>query len=100
MSHGGDMFTCFESCPQWRNLTAYATIPTYLKFSLLYFFQTFKPKKKFEKGTLKYNLHKQANASLSAGIDLRRCVQLPPDENLNDWIAVHGKRNIAMLRNF
>ncbi|XP_063591984.1 MOB kinase activator-like 3 [Penaeus indicus] len=56
------------------------------------FFQkgkTFRPKKKFEPGTLKYSLHKQAQASLSSGINLRSVVTLPPGEDLNDWIAVH-----------
>ncbi|XP_069986861.1 MOB kinase activator-like 3 isoform X5 [Penaeus vannamei] len=51
--------------------------------------QTFRPKKKFEPGTLKYSLHKQAQASLSSGINLRSVVTLPPGEDLNDWIAVH-----------
>ena len=55
-------------------------------------FQTFKHKKKsFPEGTLKYDLHKRANASLNSGIDLKHVVRLPPDEDLNDWIAVHGK---------
>ncbi|XP_071450139.1 MOB kinase activator-like 3 isoform X2 [Hetaerina americana] len=56
------------------------------------FFQkgkTFRPKKKFEPGTLRYSLHKHAQASLSSGINLRTVVQLPPGEDLNDWIAVH-----------
>ena len=53
-------------------------------------FQTFKPKKGFERGTLKFNLHKQANASLNSGIDLKEVVKLPPGEDVNDWIAVHG----------
>jgi len=52
--------------------------------------KTFKQKKKnFPEGTLKYDLHKRANASLNAGIDLRHVVRLPPDEDLNDWVAVH-----------
>ncbi|CAH1786546.1 unnamed protein product [Owenia fusiformis] len=51
--------------------------------------KTFKPKKKFDPGTLKYNLHKQANATLQSGIDLKHVVKLPPGEELNDWIAVH-----------
>ncbi|XP_074659876.1 MOB kinase activator 3B-like [Tubulanus polymorphus] len=51
--------------------------------------KTFRPKKRFEPGTLKYNLHKQATASLQSGIDLRKVVSLPPNENMNDWIAVH-----------
>ncbi|XP_068247762.1 MOB kinase activator-like 3 isoform X1 [Palaemon carinicauda] len=51
--------------------------------------KTFRPKKKFEPGTLKYSLHKQAQASLSSGINLRSVVSLPPGEDLTDWIAVH-----------
>ncbi|GFO01080.1 mob kinase activator 3b-like [Plakobranchus ocellatus] len=51
--------------------------------------KTFKPKKRFESGTLKYNLHKQANASLNSGIDLKEVVKLPPGEDVNDWVAVH-----------
>lgn len=53
-------------------------------------FQTFKPKKKFAHGTIRYSLHKQACASLNSGINLRTAVKLPPGEDLNDWIAVHG----------
>ncbi|XP_064634007.1 MOB kinase activator 3B-like [Lineus longissimus] len=53
--------------------------------------KTFKPvkKKAFEPGTIKYDLHKHANASLQSGIDLKSVVKLPPDESINDWIAVH-----------
>ncbi|XP_005108999.1 MOB kinase activator 3B [Aplysia californica] len=51
--------------------------------------KTFRPKKRFESGTLKYNLHKQANASLNSGIDLKEVVKLPPGEDVNDWVAVH-----------
>lgn len=29
-------------------------------------------------------------ASLNAGLDLRKAVELPPNEDLNEWIAVHG----------
>ncbi|XP_044727203.1 MOB kinase activator-like 3 isoform X2 [Chrysoperla carnea] len=56
------------------------------------FFQkgkTFRPKKKFTHGTIRYSLHKQAQASLNSGINLRAAVQLPEGEDLNDWIAVH-----------
>uniref|UniRef100_A0A8D8Y229 MOB kinase activator-like 3 n=1 Tax=Cacopsylla melanoneura TaxID=428564 RepID=A0A8D8Y229_9HEMI len=56
------------------------------------FFQkgkTFRPKKKFNPGTMRYSLHKQAQASLSSGINLRSVVQLPEGEDMNDWIAVH-----------
>jgi hypothetical protein len=58
-------------------------------FSVL--LQTFRPKKRFEPGTLRYSLHKQAQASLSSGINLRSVVHLPQGEDPNDWIAVHGK---------
>ena len=30
-------------------------------------------------------------ASLNAGLDLKNAVALPDDEEMNDWIAVHGK---------
>ncbi|CAH1392253.1 unnamed protein product [Nezara viridula] len=56
------------------------------------FFQkgkTFRPNKKFNPGTLRYSLHKQAQASLNSGINLRSVVQLPEGEENNDWIAVH-----------
>ncbi|TRY79308.1 hypothetical protein TCAL_06050, partial [Tigriopus californicus] len=38
----------------------------------------------FSPGTLKYSLHKQAQASLNSG-----AVKLPPGEDFNDWLAVH-----------
>ncbi|XP_077979299.1 MOB kinase activator 3B-like [Glandiceps talaboti] len=56
------------------------------------FFQrdkTFRPKKKFEPGTMRYQLHKKAQASLQAGLDLKATVQLPAEEDLHDWVAVH-----------
>lgn len=34
-------------------------------------------------------MHKQAQASLSSGINLREVVKLPSNENMNDWLAVH-----------
>ncbi|KAL9926624.1 MOB kinase activator-like 3 isoform X2 [Glossina fuscipes] len=58
----------------------------------LEFFQkgkTFRPKKRFTAGTIRYSLHKQAQASLQSGINLRQVVRLPDGENLNDWVAVH-----------
>lgn len=58
----------------------------------LEFFQkgkTFRPKKRFTQGTIRYSLHKQAQASLQSGINLRQVVKLPEGENMNDWIAVH-----------
>ncbi|KAL5007805.1 hypothetical protein ScPMuIL_016611 [Solemya velum] len=51
--------------------------------------RTFRPRKRFEPGTMKFNLHKQANASLNSGIDLKDVVRLPQGEDTNDWIAVH-----------
>lgn len=51
--------------------------------------KTFRPKKKWDSGTLKFNLHKRAKASLKAGIDLREAVALPSGEDLNEWLAVH-----------
>ena len=53
--------------------------------------QTFRPNKKsIPEGTLRYGLHRQANASLHSGLDLKLVVKLPPGEDLNDWIAIHG----------
>ena len=51
--------------------------------------KTFRPKKKFQPGTMKYSLHKQAQASLNSGINLRQVVKLPQGEDFNDWLAVH-----------
>ena len=45
--------------------------------------KTFRPKKKFQPGTLKYSLHKQAQASLNSGINLREvslyCIESYPN---------------------
>ncbi|GFT25300.1 MOB kinase activator-like 3 [Trichonephila clavipes] len=51
--------------------------------------KTFRPKKKFQQGTLRYSLHKRAQASLDSAVNLQEAVKLPPGENLNDWLAVH-----------
>lgn len=51
--------------------------------------KTFRPKKKFEPGTLRYNLHKHAQATLNSGIDLKNAVKLPSNEGYSDWLAVH-----------
>jgi hypothetical protein len=61
--------------------------------------QTFRPKKRFEPGTLRYSLHKQAQASLNSGINLRSVVQLPQGEDPNDWIAVHGELTAGFFEN-
>ncbi|KAG8454767.1 hypothetical protein GDO86_001114 [Hymenochirus boettgeri] len=51
--------------------------------------RTFRPKRKFEPGTQRFELHKKAQASLNAGLDLKLAVQLPHGEDQNDWVAVH-----------
>ncbi|NXE09562.1 MOB3C kinase, partial [Lophotis ruficrista] len=51
--------------------------------------KTFRPRKKFEPGTQRFELYKKAQASLKSGLDLKSVVQLPPGESINDWIAVH-----------
>ncbi|KAG9354081.1 hypothetical protein JZ751_012205, partial [Albula glossodonta] len=51
--------------------------------------KTFRPKRKFEPGTQRFELHKKAQASLNSGVDLKAAVQLPHGEDLNDWVAVH-----------
>ncbi|PIO72254.1 Mob1/phocein family protein [Teladorsagia circumcincta] len=60
-----------------------------LEFLLKYRDKTFRPKKRFPQGTMRYNLHKRAEATLHSGVDLRTAVRLPANENLDDWIAVH-----------
>ncbi|KAH8352618.1 hypothetical protein KR084_005312 [Drosophila pseudotakahashii] len=69
----------------------------------LEFFQkgkTFRPKKPFASGTIRYSLHKQAQASLQSGINLRQVVRLPQGENLNDWLAVHGMNYLSIIVQF
>lgn len=51
--------------------------------------RTFRPRRGFEPGTQRFELHKRAQASLQAGLDLRAAVRLPPGEDLRDWVAVH-----------
>ncbi|XP_017671942.1 PREDICTED: MOB kinase activator 3B isoform X3 [Lepidothrix coronata] len=51
--------------------------------------KTFRPKRKFEPGTQRFELHKRAQASLNSGLDLKAAVQLPSGEDQNDWVAVH-----------
>ncbi|KAK6468132.1 MOB kinase activator 3A isoform X1 [Huso huso] len=52
--------------------------------------KTFRPKRKFEQGTQRFDLHKKAQASLNAGLDLKQAVLLPHGEGLSDWVAVHA----------
>ncbi|XP_078417025.1 MOB kinase activator 3C-like [Cetorhinus maximus] len=51
--------------------------------------RTFRPRKKFQPGTQRFELYKKAQASLKSGVDLKTVVQLPAGEGLNDWIAVN-----------
>ncbi|XP_071586538.1 MOB kinase activator 3B isoform X3 [Heliangelus exortis] len=51
--------------------------------------KTFRPKRKFEPGTQRFELHKRAQASLNSGVNLKAAVQLPSGEDQNDWVAVH-----------
>jgi len=50
--------------------------------------KTFRPKKQQPRGTKRYDLHKQAKATLGSG-DLRLAVQLPEREDINEWLAVN-----------
>jgi hypothetical protein len=53
--------------------------------------KTFNMKKgsmRFQKGmTLKANLA----ATLQGGVDVKEAVKLPPDEDLNEWLAINSK---------
>eukprot|EP01027_Heterolobosea_sp_BB2_P010227 GEZU01015030.1.p1 GENE.GEZU01015030.1~~GEZU01015030.1.p1 ORF type:complete len:224 (+),score=60.41 GEZU01015030.1:218-889(+) len=49
---------------------------------------TFRPKKKFEKNSGRYSLHKKSKASLGVG-DLANAVKVPAGEDTNEWLAVH-----------
>eukprot|EP00047_Mylnosiga_fluctuans_P002963 m.226773 g.226773 ORF g.226773 m.226773 type:complete len:216 (+) comp11477_c0_seq1:60-707(+) len=51
--------------------------------------KTFRPHKKFAEGSLRYELHKKASASLNSGLDLKKAVLLPPGEDPNEWLAMH-----------
>uniref|UniRef100_A0A914W3Y3 Uncharacterized protein n=1 Tax=Plectus sambesii TaxID=2011161 RepID=A0A914W3Y3_9BILA len=62
---------------------------SFLEFLQVNKHKTFRPKKKFPSGTLRYNLHKQAEASLHSGLDLKSAVRMPANENFDDWLAVH-----------
>eukprot|EP00003_Mantamonas_plastica_P022542 TRINITY_DN385_c1_g1_i5.p1 TRINITY_DN385_c1_g1~~TRINITY_DN385_c1_g1_i5.p1 ORF type:complete len:236 (+),score=59.18 TRINITY_DN385_c1_g1_i5:123-830(+) len=50
--------------------------------------KTFRPKKSFEQGTKRFDLHKQAKATLGSG-NLKAAVALPDGENLDEWLAVN-----------
>jgi hypothetical protein len=57
---------------------------------------TFKPKKpkNIAKGTKGYDLHKHAKATLGSG-NLKAAVQLPPEEDANEWLAVNSEEFTA-----
>eukprot|EP00727_Mastigamoeba_balamuthi_P006141 m51a1_g2146 putative mps1 binder-like protein (215) ;mRNA; f:7438-8443 len=50
--------------------------------------KTFRPKKKLDKAGKRYELHKQARATLHAG-NLKKAVELPEGENPFEWIAAN-----------
>jgi hypothetical protein len=49
--------------------------------------KSMKPMKDFKRSTAQ-SLHKQASATLGTE-DLESCVKLPPNEDKNEWMAVH-----------
>eukprot|EP01121_Diplochlamys_sp_Union-15-3_P010363 TRINITY_DN2900_c0_g2_i1.p1 TRINITY_DN2900_c0_g2~~TRINITY_DN2900_c0_g2_i1.p1 ORF type:complete len:218 (-),score=36.81 TRINITY_DN2900_c0_g2_i1:116-769(-) len=50
--------------------------------------KTFKPKRKHNKTTKRYDLHKHAKATLGSG-NLKIAVKLPEREDPNEWLAVN-----------
>mmetsp|Transcript_14088 Transcript_14088/g.20827 ORF Transcript_14088/g.20827 Transcript_14088/m.20827 type:complete len:237 (+) Transcript_14088:45-755(+) len=50
--------------------------------------KTFKPIKGYREGSKHEQLHSYTRTTLGSG-DLRLAVQLPPSENLNDWLSVN-----------
>lgn len=49
---------------------------------------TFRPRRAHRVGTRRYELHRQAQATLGAG-DLHEAVTLPDGVDVNEWLAVH-----------
>lgn len=97
--------SAYQNCHSFSFQQSYKNVDRILSVRLYYLLQlfsvllqTFRPKKRFEPGTLRYSLHKQAQASLNSGINLRSVVQLPQGEDPNDWIAVHGKLTACCLK--
>ena len=37
----------------------------------------------------RYNLYRQAQETLNAGVGLKQAVKKPDEESFNDWLAVH-----------
>eukprot|EP00026_Physarum_polycephalum_P015928 Phypoly_transcript_16732.p1 GENE.Phypoly_transcript_16732~~Phypoly_transcript_16732.p1 ORF type:complete len:225 (+),score=31.32 Phypoly_transcript_16732:99-773(+) len=52
-------------------------------------FRTAKPKKKIKIGSKQYTLKHSLKASLGKGVHVKDCIKLPPDENLDEWIAMN-----------
>jgi MOB kinase activator 1 len=52
--------------------------------------KTFRPRKDIEEGTRQYTLYKYSERTLGTG-NLKKAVSLPPNENLNEWLAVNSK---------
>jgi len=50
--------------------------------------KTFKPNKDIKEGTKQYQLKKFAEATLGSG-NLKKAVQLPEGEDINEWLAVN-----------
>ncbi|KAB1268641.1 MOB kinase activator 3C [Camelus dromedarius] len=77
-----------RSCPQTSGAEPWLAMALCLK-QVFAKDKTFRPRKRFEPGTQRFELYKKAQASLKSGLDLRSVVRLPPGENIDDWIAVH-----------
>eukprot|EP01126_Amoeba_proteus_P019481 TRINITY_DN2004_c0_g4_i4.p1 TRINITY_DN2004_c0_g4~~TRINITY_DN2004_c0_g4_i4.p1 ORF type:complete len:291 (+),score=47.67 TRINITY_DN2004_c0_g4_i4:85-957(+) len=50
--------------------------------------RTLRIAKKHDPGSRRYQLHKQAKATLGNGVT-KEAIKKPPDENLEDWLAMH-----------
>eukprot|EP00040_Diaphanoeca_grandis_P039337 m.258805 g.258805 ORF g.258805 m.258805 type:complete len:215 (-) comp37105_c0_seq1:171-815(-) len=51
--------------------------------------KTYRAKKNFKEGTIRYQLHKKATKCLESEVDLQDAVKLPAEEERNEWLAVH-----------
>ena len=61
--------------------------------------KTFRPKKKFQPGTMKYSLHKQAQASLNSGINLRQVTFYTCRMLVKFWQEMESFGNIEIFGN-
>ncbi|XP_014409434.2 MOB kinase activator 3C isoform X2 [Camelus ferus] len=87
LAHWSGQGIC-RSCPQTSGAEPWLAMALCLK-QVFAKDKTFRPRKRFEPGTQRFELYKKAQASLKSGLDLRSVVRLPPGENIDDWIAVH-----------